>query len=208
MDEASMTSFSDDDRERIRAKLVEAGRELFAQFGFERTRIKDITEAVGIGTSTFYQFFDSKEELYVAALIVERDRLDEKLKTAVAEAETPKDEVRALLRTMFAEIRAEPLISRLIVEGNLRDIQEQLTESERQSIATSLPEDELTSAKRWAQMEEFRYDDPELIRGLFRSLVFVTRSQDTLIGTLHVGEYEEVEEQLIETIVDGLFVNQ
>ncbi len=203
-----MTSFSDADRERIRAELVDAGRELFARFGFERTRIKDVTEAVGIGTSTFYQFFDSKEELYVAVLIAERGRLDDRLKSAVAAAETPKDEVRALLRTMFAEIRSNPLISRLIVEGDLRDLQEQLTESERQSIATSLPEDELPPAERWARMEAFRYDDPELIRGMFRSLVFVTRSQDSLIGALHVEEYEEVEARLIETIVDGLFIEQ
>ena len=201
-----MSSFTDDDRDRIRTELVEAGRELFSRFGFERTRIKDVTEAVDIGTSTFYQFFDSKEELYVAVLVVERDRLEDQLKTAVADAETPQDEVRELLRTMFAEIRSNPLISRLIVEGELRELQEQLSESERQSIAASLPDDELTSAERWARMDAFRYDDPELIRGIFRSLVFVTRSQDTLIGTLRVEEYEEVEERLIETIVDGLFV--
>ncbi|MCW8172898.1 hypothetical protein D8S78_14755 [Natrialba swarupiae] len=33
---------------------------MFARFGLERTRIKDITEAVGIGTSTFYQFSTRK----------------------------------------------------------------------------------------------------------------------------------------------------
>ncbi len=202
-----MTSFSDDDRERIRTELIDAGRELFARFGFERTRIRDVTEAVGIGTSTFYQFFDSKEELYVAVLIVERERLEDQLETAVAGAETPKDEVRALLRTLFAEIRSNPLISRLIVEGELRDLQNQLSEAERQSISVSPPEDTLTLAERWAGVDEFRYDDPEVIRGLFRSLVFVTRSQDTLIGTLHVEEYAAVEERLIETIVDGLFVD-
>ncbi|MFO8116319.1 MAG: TetR/AcrR family transcriptional regulator, partial [Halorubrum sp.] len=45
-----MSGFSDAERERIRGELVAAGRELFERFGFERTRIKDVTEAVGIGT--------------------------------------------------------------------------------------------------------------------------------------------------------------
>ncbi|WP_418279943.1 TetR/AcrR family transcriptional regulator [Halorubrum sp. DTA98] len=201
-----MSRFSEADRDRIRAELVEAGRELFARFGFERTRISDVTEAVGIGTSTFYGFFDSKEALYVAVLRRERDRLESRLEDAVDAADTPRDEVRALLRTMFAEVRSSPLASRLIVEGELRELQEQLSESERQSIAAARSDDRLTPAERWARMDEFRYDDPELIRGMVRSLVFVTRSQDALIGAVRVEEYEEVEERLIETLVDGLFI--
>ncbi|MBP1921820.1 AcrR family transcriptional regulator [Halorubrum alkaliphilum] len=201
-----MSSFDDGDRERIRAELVEAGRELFAQFGFERTRIRDVTEAVDIGTSTFCQFFDSKEALYVVVLTAEREAIEEMLKTAVDSAETPKDEVRTLLRTLFSEVRSNPLIARLIVEGELRQIQDQLSDAECRSVSTSPSEDRITLAERWAGIEEFRYDDPDLIRGIFRSLVFVTRSQETLIGTLHVEEYAEVEERLIETIVDGLFI--
>ncbi|GAB6878795.1 hypothetical protein JCM17823_10690 [Halorubrum gandharaense] len=201
-----MSSFNDDDRDRIRAELVETGRELFTRFGFERTRIKDVTEAVGIGTSTFYQFFDSKEALYVAVLTAERAAIEDLIETAVADAETPKDEVRALLRTMFTETRSNPLIARLIVEGELQEIQDQLSDTECQSIAMPPAEDRITLAERWARMEAFRYDDPEMIRGIFRSLVFVTRAQESLIGTLHVEAYEEVEERLIETIVDGLFV--
>lgn len=201
-----MSSFDDGDRERIRAELVEAGRELFAQFGFERTRIRDVTEAVDIGTSTFYQFFDSKEALYVVVLTAEREAIEEMLKTAVDGAETPKDEVRTLLRTLFSELRSNPLIARLIVEGELRQIQDQLSDAECRSVSTLPSEDRITLAERWAEIEAFRYDDPDLIRGIFRSLVFVTRSQETLIGTLHVEEYAEVEERLIETIVDGLFI--
>ena len=201
-----MSRFSEEDRERIRTELVEAGRELFTQHGFDRTRIHDVTEAVGIGTSTFYQFFDSKESLYAEVLRGERDRLESRLEEAVAAADSPKAEIRALLETMFEEVHANPLISRLIVEGELRELQRQLSASERRSIAETDRARALTNAERWAAMEEFRYDDPELIRGLFRSLIFVTRSRDALIGADHAAPYEDVEDRLIETLVDGLFV--
>lgn len=202
-----MSSFTESDRDRIRAELVEAGRELFARFGFERTRIKDVTEVVGIGTSTFYQFFDSKEALYVVVLSAEQEAVEAIIEAAVEDAETPKDEVRLLLQTMFTEVRSNPLIARLIVEGELRKVQEQLSEAERRSISTPSSGDAITLAERWAQMDEFRYDDPELIRGLFRSLVFVTRSQEALLGAVHVEAYEQVEERLIETVTDGLFID-
>lgn len=201
-----MSRFTEEDRERIRSELVDAGRELFAEYGFERTRVSDVTEAVGIGTSTFYGFFDSKETLYAEVLRGERDRLESHLEEAVAAADSPKAEIRALLETMFEEVHANPLISRLIVEGELRELQQQLSASERRSITETDRDRALTNADRWAAMEEFRYDDPELIRGLFRSLIFVTRSQDALIGSDHAAPYEEVEDRLIETIVDGLFV--
>ncbi|MDB2239693.1 TetR/AcrR family transcriptional regulator, partial [Halorubrum ezzemoulense] len=38
-----MARFTDEDRERIRKELIEAGHKLFAQFGFDRTRVSDIT---------------------------------------------------------------------------------------------------------------------------------------------------------------------
>ncbi|MFC5136241.1 MULTISPECIES: TetR/AcrR family transcriptional regulator [Haloferacaceae] len=202
-----MSRFSESERDRIRTQLVEDGSELFARYGFDRTRIKDVTESVGIGTSTFYQFFDSKEALYVAVLHAERERLESRIDEAVSGADTPREEVETMLRTTLREVRSNPLASRLIVEGELQLLYEQLSETERQSIGPDARETELPYASRWAAMDEVRYDDPDLISGLLRSLIFVTRAQDSPIGALAVSEYEAVETALIETIVDGLFVD-
>ena len=195
-----MTRFSEEDRERIRAELVEAGRELFAQFGFERTRISDVTEAVGIGTSTFYQFFDSKESLYVRVLGIERDRLYDRIQEAVGNAETPRDEVETMLR----EVRANPHTSRLFVDGELRLLEEQLSDADRRSLVSDAPTDDLPYAESWAELDAFRYDDPAAVRDLFRALVFVTRAKETSL--VPAEAYDDVEERLIETVADGLFV--
>ncbi|MFW5917129.1 MAG: TetR/AcrR family transcriptional regulator [Halorubrum sp.] len=208
-----MSGFSTAERERIRSELVEAGRELFERFGFERTRVKDVTEAVGIGTSTFYQFFDSKEALYVAVLRVERAALERDVEAAVEAADGPREEVRALLRTMFREVRSNPLISRLIVDGELRALQDRLSEAEAASIegdagdargVGEAADAELPLASRWAAVDGFRFDDPELVDALFHALVFVARSRDAPIGGSDVA-YERVEDALVDTIVDGLF---
>ncbi|MFC7185374.1 TetR/AcrR family transcriptional regulator [Halorubrum yunnanense] len=202
-----MSRFTDRDRERIRSQLVEAGRELFTQFGFERTRISDLTAEVGIGTSTFYQFFDSKEALYVDVLLAERESLEGKIAAAVAEVDTPREEVRVLLKTTLSEVRANPLISSLIVDGELRALQDRIAdaESDGHSIAIEPHDSELPFAERWAKLDAFRYDDPELIDQLFVSLVFTARSRNAPIGPGTDAAYEEVEDALIETIVEGVF---
>lgn len=202
-----MSGFSEEERDRIRSELVSAGRELFERFGFERTRIKDVTEAVDIGTSTFYQFFDSKEALYVEVLRVEREALEREVEAAVVAADTPRKEVEMLLRTMLREVRSNPLISRLIVDGELRTFQDRLSEAERESIGTDVRNSDLGYSSRWAALDEFRYDDPDLIDELFYALVFIARSRSAPISSDSDAMYDRVEDALIETIVDGLFMD-
>ena len=202
-----MTRFSDEDRERIHGELVEAGRELFTRHGFERTRIKDVTEAVDIGTSTFYQFFDSKEMLYVAVLKRERDRLIERVDAAVADAATPREEVRTMLETLFDEVRSDPLISRMIVENELQAPLDQLSESERESLAADPPGESLGYADRWVEEPSFRFDDPDLVRDAVTSLIFTTRSQELVREPGTATDPTRVDHVLIDTIVDGLFVD-
>ena len=221
--------FSDEDRERIRGELIEAGHELFALHGFDRTRVSDVTDAAGIGTSTFYQFFDSKEELYLAVLVAERERLFDQLEAAVAEAETPRAEAETILRTTLGQVRSNPLIRRLFVDGEIRRVEAQLdgagfddasegnddpggcaaggTEGTigggdgdaETGFGRVLPQPE-----EWVARDDFRIDDPEIVRGLLRSLLFVTQARETPV--VPDGTYDAVEETLIETVVAGLFV--
>ena len=202
-----MSRFSDRDRERIRSQLIEVGQQLFTQFGFERTRISDLTTEVGIGTSTFYQFFDSKEELYVKVLLLERQQLEEKIAEAVAKGETPRDEVRLFLKTTLDEIQANPLISALLVEGELRTLQDQLEqlEADGEFVVEQSGGPDLPFSERWAAVETFRYDDPELIEQLFIALIFTVRSRDAPVGAESTVEYDQIQDALVETIVDGLF---
>ena len=106
---------------------------------------------------------------------------------------------------MYAWVRWSPVAWRVIVDGELHLRTDQLSGSGRQSIGCEDEETDLLYAERWAAMDAFRYDDPDLISGLVRSLVFVTRANDSPIDALHVSAYEDVESRLIETLVDGLF---
>ncbi|WP_128906682.1 TetR/AcrR family transcriptional regulator [Halorubrum amylolyticum] len=224
-----MTQFTDEDRERIRKELIEAGHKLFAQFGFDRTRVSDITEEVGIGTSTFYQFFDSKEELYLVVLVSERDQLFEHLEAAVDEMETPQAEAEMILRTTLEQVRSNPLIRRLFVEGEIRRIDEQLNgtnyhdatgTSDGNDTATTSGSDSdskpdtgveakfrvLPQPEAWVARDDVRIDDPDIVRGLLRSLLFVTQARDTPVVLNET--YDEVEEVLIDTVVTGLFADE
>ncbi|MDB2248543.1 TetR/AcrR family transcriptional regulator [Halorubrum ezzemoulense] len=224
-----MAQFSDEDRERIHKELIEAGHKLFAQFGFDRTRVSDITEEVGIGTSTFYQFFDSKEALYLVVLTSEREQLFKQLETAVSDIKTPQAEAEMILRTTLEQVRSNPLIKRLFVEGEIRRIDEQLNGTNYDDAASTksgndtntINEDNkctnpdtgsetdfrvLPQPEEWVARDDVRIDNPDIVRGLLRSLLFVTQAQNTPVVISET--YDEVEEALIDTVVTGLFADE
>lgn len=50
-------------RRRTRALLIETGRRLFEERGYDETTVADIAASAEIGTRTFFAYFDSKEQL-------------------------------------------------------------------------------------------------------------------------------------------------
>ena len=61
-------TFTETEKEVIRKQLLEKGSHCFSRYGLKKTGIEDITNLAGIGKGTFYNFFNSKEELFVEVL--------------------------------------------------------------------------------------------------------------------------------------------
>jgi len=55
-------------KERTRAKIVESARKLFNRHGFEQVSIETIMSEAGLTRGGFYNHFESKDELYAAAV--------------------------------------------------------------------------------------------------------------------------------------------
>lgn len=55
-------------RAQTRASLLNAARQLFSRQGIETTRINEITELADVGFGSFYNHFESKEEIVEAVL--------------------------------------------------------------------------------------------------------------------------------------------
>ncbi len=62
-------------RERTRRVLLEVALGLFYEKGIYWTKIEDITERADIGKGTFYQYFDTKEQLLAELLRLGLDQL-------------------------------------------------------------------------------------------------------------------------------------
>lgn len=79
-----------------RAALRNAALRQFAEQGFAETRVLDITEAADVSERTFFRYFQSKEDVAVAALREWLERLFADVEAAPAE-QTPREVVAAII---------------------------------------------------------------------------------------------------------------
>jgi AcrR family transcriptional regulator len=75
-------AFTEEEKAHIQQRLLELGRTLFLSQGLKKTSLEDLTQPVGIAKSTFYLFFESKEDLYLELLMQERARLEQQVMAA------------------------------------------------------------------------------------------------------------------------------
>jgi len=90
---------------KTRAKLVDVARQLFAKKGVDNTTMNDIAVASTKGRRTLYTYFKSKEEIYIAVVESELDRLAEALDKVAAEDISPDLKILKLIETHLDAIK-------------------------------------------------------------------------------------------------------
>ncbi|PTM59769.1 TetR/AcrR family transcriptional regulator [Desmospora activa] len=191
--------FSEREKEIIRNKLMEVGRERFGSQGLKKTSIRELTDAVGIAQGSFYLFFHSKEELFFRILEIEEASIQQKLQSTTLEPVTAESFKQWILKALtLAE--NNPIVRRLYVDGEyelmLRKLQQEVIEQHIQKDADAL----LPLISSWQQQGLILAKKPEMIASVIRSLFLLT------LHKKEIGEdiYDETIDLIVELIASGL----
>lgn len=84
----------------VRDAMFDAARDLIAQIGYSEMSHADITAAVGMGRTTFYEHFASKEDLLVAMVIRDLPDVTVEIVEAVDAALPPQERLAQLATKM------------------------------------------------------------------------------------------------------------
>ena len=96
--------FTEEERAEYREKMLDAGFDLLKQYGMTHMSVAKITEAAGIGVSTFYNFFSSKEEYVYEVLQYRRRKIPELIRIALnGKEKAGPAETRTYLKMMIDE---------------------------------------------------------------------------------------------------------
>jgi AcrR family transcriptional regulator len=97
--------------------LIQAGRRLFAERGYDGTSVRAVTAAAGANLGAITYHFGSKREFY--RRVVERTvgPLARRVIEVATGPGSPLERVEALIRMYFAELGAMPELPRFLLQG-------------------------------------------------------------------------------------------
>jgi AcrR family transcriptional regulator len=111
-----------EERERIRQRLLETGREAFSRAGLAKVTIAELAREAGIGKGSFYSFFDSKEELFLAIQEREEAAFKKVLVRKTEQAGSPREAVTTLLLAVATGLDDHPFLRLLLDPRTLKEL--------------------------------------------------------------------------------------
>jgi AcrR family transcriptional regulator len=87
-------------REERRSQILDAALVVFSQKGYHATNVSDVAAQAGVSQGTIYWYFESKDELFRAALLSAFMDIGEETLGALAAGTTATEKLQALAESM------------------------------------------------------------------------------------------------------------
>ena len=94
--------------ENRRACILQAARCVFARQGYAETVVDDIAGQAGIGKGTLYLYFDSKEDIFLAALLEDARRMENLTRERMEAVEAWGDKISAYVMVRLEFLDSNP----------------------------------------------------------------------------------------------------
>ena len=187
-----------DRRSEQHERILLAARDAFASSGYAGTAIDDIVSAARVSRTTFYAFFENKEECLLAVYQLAQQRVAEAVALAAARTAEqrlePEQLIRAEVEATLAAYAADPALARiaLIEIVGATPAAERMHARGRSAAALVIQR----------RMEEYEYwrRRPEHHRRVasLAAMAAIGESISDLVATGRIGEWESLVEPLSE----------
>lgn len=92
-------------RDLNRENILKIAQDIFSKYGYKKTTLDDIANAVRKGKSSLYYYFKSKEDLFQAVIMKEVDLLAKELDKVINRNTEPIDKLRDYMLTKITTFR-------------------------------------------------------------------------------------------------------
>jgi AcrR family transcriptional regulator len=184
-----------------KADIFNCGKELFSSKGFKDTNVSDITKMAGIGVGTFYNYYSSKEQLFMEIFMKENEKLKSSFKIVDIDPD-PLKAIMGMLSFNYAGINSNPILK----EWNNRELFGKLEklyyeQGGMKSIAEMMNSGTLELIKKWKADGKIRTDlEDGLILAIFSSIPYIDLHKEE-IGQQH---FPQIMYLITEFIMKGL----
>ena len=156
-----------------RVRLFRCALQLFAEHGFPNVTVEDITEAADVGKGTFFNYFESKDDVLGVMAEIQLGKVREALELAQGGKRPIQFVVRRLLQRIAEEPARSPELARALIASFLA------SERIRQLMDRNMTEGRKVLAKLFEIGQKTGEIDPSLKKDQLALLL-----QQSFLGTL------------------------
>jgi len=154
--------------------LFNCGKELFSRNGFKDTNVSDITKTSGIGTGTFYNYYSSKDELFMEIYLEENEKLKKKIMKSVNMDQDPGSVVKELMLLNLKGMKSNPILKEWYNKEVSVKIENYFREQKGLNRLDFMYQDFFEIIKRWQKEGKIRNDiDSTMIMAIFTSIITI-----------------------------------
>jgi AcrR family transcriptional regulator len=116
--------------------ILDTAKKMFARYGLQKTSLEEVARMARVAKATIYNYFGSKDQVYLEVLRREMDEIVEKISSSVSQEVLPGNKLIAFVRAKFRYMRKAINILNLDREGiekllpNAESIRNELFERE------------------------------------------------------------------------------
>ncbi len=194
------TEFTEQEKQRILETLITEGRHLFSKYGLKRTAIAELCRAAGIAKGSFYAFFSSKEDLFMAVLDREEEFRHQLLEEIYQETSDTRSALELLCTRGLKFVEQSEFLQQLYIEDTYPQLMRKLGK-ERLEAHQHKDEQEVKGFVTALQQQGLLIQaKPEAVVGLFRAIFLLT------LHKREIGEdiFDEVMELTAQVVASGL----
>ncbi|GAB2475169.1 hypothetical protein GCM10027063_15020 [Promicromonospora xylanilytica] len=198
--------FTTQERDRISQALLTAGRELFTRQGLRKTALEELVAPAGIVKSTFYQFFDSKEALYLELMLGEAGQVKSQvIDQALLSTHDTREGLRRFLHATLEVLETNPLWRRLVTHPEeMSAVAARLDPQRMAAMGDNNPGTALAAYVADRQRRgDLAGDDPDAVVGVLQSVLLVPFNATHIAG----GDpctYRKTVDLLVDLVATGL----
>lgn len=181
--------------------IYNCAKELFSKKGFKDTNISEITQKAGIAVGTFYNYYPSKEKLFMDIFIDENTKLKRQCMRSLDLSKSPLEIVKQMLALNAEGLNTNPILNEWNNKAVFSRI-EQLYREENGIQAVDFIFDSFHDlVKEWQAQGKMRRDiDSKMIMMMFAAIINI----DTHKEEIGLEYFPELLNHLTELIMKGL----
>ena len=184
-----------------KAEIYNCGRKLFSSKGFKDTNVSDITKMAEIGVGTFYNYYSSKEKLFLEIFLEENVKLKKSIMESVDLNDEPLKLIKELMSLNILGMNSNPILRQWYNRDVFGKLEQHYREENGIKYVDFLYDSFSELIKKWQAEGKMRDDiDFKLIMAFFTALINI----DTHKEEIGIEYFPDILDYLAEFVMKGL----